>query len=109
METEKDNKALARKFLQNLMYQERLDSEEEKRLMIHKTKDYLTEVISFYQDIYSFDEEDEILKGLLNESVTDKKEILYSLERTYLSKIELLKSLGTDVSEYPNSLEDLVK
>jgi len=109
MEAELNNKYLAKEFLQNLRYQDRLDNEDEKKLIIYKTKDYLSQVISFYQDIYSFDEEDEILKGLLNESVTDKKEILYSLERTYLSKIELLKSLGTDVSEYPNSLEDLVK
>lgn len=109
MEIEKNNKELARKFFQNLMYQDRLDNEEEKKLIVHKIKDYLSEVISFYQDIYSFDEEDEVLKNLLNESVTGKKDILYSLERTYSSKIEFLKTLGSDISEYPNKLEDLVK
>jgi hypothetical protein len=109
MEAEKNNKALARGFLQNLMYQDRLDNEEEQKLVIHKIKDYLGEVINFYQDIYSFDEEDEFLSDILNKPLGNKKEILYSLEKTYLSKIEILKTLGADVAEYPNKLEDLVE
>jgi len=73
--------------------------------IIDKSKVLLKDIIEVYSDIYSNGKD----LGILNDKDINIDSALSTFRDMYNSTFNFLKESGTDVSAFPNSLEDLAK
>jgi hypothetical protein len=99
----KVNQKLIEQFMEDSKFQDKLDVYDNE-----KVEKSLINYIELYQEVYSM-EEDELLDVLGRDIYRDKKDILKGLNRGYKFQLKISKRLGINISEYPRSLEDLMK
>ena len=95
----KGNKELIKRFLEDSKFQDKLDYDKE------KAENCLIDYIDIYQEIYSM-EDNEISDEL---GIINKEDALKRLETVYKVQLNVFKKFGGNISEYPKSLENLIK